>query len=93
VSLTRKSNAPKNVKRVIHVSKNADLFIFRGKINDKFCDFKQDTGSDVIVINPRLVDIYEKHIPLENERLRYSTGEKVPVKFRSQVSGIREIFL
>jgi len=33
---TRKSNAPKNVEKVIRVSKNADPFIFRRKINDKF---------------------------------------------------------
>jgi len=65
------------------INKNVDPFIFRGKINGKH--FKLDTGSDVTVINPRLVDASEKHIPVENERLRYPTGEKVPVKFRSQV--------
>jgi len=42
-------------------------------------------GSDVTVINPRLVDVNEKHVLVENERLRYSTGEKVLVKFKSQV--------
>jgi len=65
--------------------KNVDPFVFRGKFNGKYCDFKLDTGSDVTVINPRLVDVSEKHIPIENERLRYPTGEKVPVKFRSRV--------
>jgi len=56
-----------------------------GKINDKFCNFKLDTDSDVTVINPRLIGVSEKHIPVKNERLKYPTGEKVPVKFRSQV--------
>jgi len=41
-SRTRKLNAPKNVEKVIRVSENTDPFIFRGKINDKFCDFKLD---------------------------------------------------
>jgi len=81
----KKSNAPKNVEKVIRVSKNIDPFVFRGKINDKFCDFKLDTCSDITVINPRLVNESEQHIPLENERLRYPTGEKVPMKFISQV--------
>jgi len=44
-----------------------------------------DTGSDVTVINPKLVDINEKRIPVKSEGLRYPTGERVPVKFRSQV--------
>jgi len=60
------------------------ILLFFGKINGKYCEFKLDTGSDVTVINPRLVEVNEKHIPVENERLRYPTGEKVPVKFRSQ---------
>jgi len=80
-STTGKTNAPKNIEKIIRISENADLFIFRGKINDKFCDFKLDAGSDVTVINSRLVDVSEKRIPLENERLRYPTGEKVPMKF------------
>jgi len=41
-----------DMEKVTRISKNADPFIFRGKINGKFCDFKLDTGSDVTVINP-----------------------------------------
>jgi len=84
-SPTGKTNALKNMKKIICVSKNVDLSIFCGKINNKFCDFKLDTGSDVTVMNPRLVDVSEKHIPLENKRLRYPTGKKVPMKFRSRI--------
>jgi len=73
------------LKKFFQVNKNVDPFVFRGKINGKYCDFKLDTGSDVTVINPRLVDVNEKHIPVENERLRYPIREKVPVKFRSHV--------
>jgi len=79
---TGKTNAPKNMEKVIRVREDADLFIFCGKINDKFSDFKLNTGSDVTVINSRLVTVSEKHIPLENKRLRYPTEKKVPVKFR-----------
>jgi len=84
-SSTKERNVPKGVEKVFRVNKNADPFVFRGKINGKYCDFKLDTGSDVTVINPKLIDVSGKHIPVKNERLRYPTGEKVPVKFRSQV--------
>jgi len=42
------------MEMIIRVSENADFFVFRGKINDKYCDFKLDTDSDVTVVNPRL---------------------------------------
>jgi len=32
---TRKTNAPKNMEKIIRVSENTDPFIFRRKINDK----------------------------------------------------------
>jgi len=73
------------LENFFQVSKDVNPFIFRGKINGKHCNFKLDTGSDVTVINPRLIDASRKHIPMGNKRLRYPTGERVPVKFRSQV--------
>jgi len=73
------------LENFFQVNKDVNPFIFRGKINGKHCNFKLDTGSDVTVINPRLVDASRKHIPMGNKRLRYPTGERVPVKFRSQV--------
>jgi len=40
-------------------------------------------ANGILPINPRLVDVSEKYIPVENEKLRYPTKEKVTVKFRS----------
>jgi len=53
-------------------------FIFRGKINDKFCDFNLDTGSDVTVINPRLV---------KRKRKTYFFGRKVKISYWGKSSG------
>jgi len=63
---TKERNVSKNLEKIFQINENADPFIFRGKINEKYCDFKLDTGSDVTVINSRLVDESEKRIPVEN---------------------------
>jgi len=39
-----------------------DPFVFRRKINNKVCDLKIDRGSDVTIVNPRLVAIIGKYI-------------------------------
>jgi len=38
------------------VYRNVDTFVIRGKINNKVCNLKLDTDSDVTVINLRLLE-------------------------------------
>ncbi|KMQ82652.1 krab-a domain-containing protein, partial [Lasius niger] len=55
-----------------------------GKINGKKCSFKVDTGSDVSIVNSKIVD-KKNSVLKRNINLKYPTGEKVPVKFQTEV--------
>ena len=70
-----------NVNRI----KNNDYFIYRGKIDNKECSFKVDTGSDVSIINSKFVDKEKRKICKNFVNLRYPTGEKVRVEFWTEM--------
>jgi len=90
-----KTNALKNMEKVIRISENAEFlflpFIFRGKINVKFCDFKLDTGSDVTVINPRLVRRKRETYSFRKQKIeisywgKSSLGKKMKFRFQIKV--------
>jgi len=46
------------------------------------CFFKVDTGSDISLLNKKLVDSSKNRLPLENYNLKYPTGEEVAVEFK-----------
>lgn len=57
-------------------------FYYNGKINDKKCSFKVDTGSDISVLNKKLINKDMKKIRVRNCNLKYSTGEKILSNFK-----------
>jgi len=62
------------------------LFCYKGLVNKQVCIFKIDTGSDVSVINSRLVDSSKRRIPLDSSCcLKYPTGEEVSVESKVEV--------
>lgn len=73
-------NSPNSTEfNVNRINNNCDNFCFAGKIDKNKCVFKIDTGSDISILNSRLVRAEKKRIHVENCNLRYPTGEKVSV--------------
>lgn len=65
-----------NVKRIC----SGDSFCYTGKLNEKTCNFKIDTGSDVSIFSVKLLGKeIGKRLEM-NSVLRYPTGERVPIK-------------
>jgi len=62
-----------------------DNFYYVGKVNNKKCSFKIDTGSDISVLNKKLVNKSMEKIRIRNCNLRYPTGEKVLVEFQVEI--------
>ena len=71
-----------NVRRI---KTNVNYFYYKGKVDGKECSFKVDTGSDVSILNRKLVDNEMKKIRIGNLNLKYPTGERVPVEFEIEV--------
>jgi len=67
------------VKNIRNSVENTD-FCYHGKLNDKYCNFKIDTGSDVSIVNKRMLDFERKGTFNGYQNLRYPTGEKVPIE-------------
>jgi len=65
------------------------MFYIKGRINKRSCTFKIDTGSDVILIREKLLEFSKQRETrcFENRsfNLKYSTGERIPVKFKVRV--------
>lgn len=56
VSSVKKENIPEKDCSIRSISGNKkELFIFTGLLNNKFCSFKLDTGSDVSLVSYRVV--------------------------------------
>jgi len=51
-------------------------------VGGKLCFFKVDTGSDVSILNRKLVNFSKGRLPLGNIFPKYPTGERVAVQFR-----------
>jgi len=66
----------KNIRNYI----NDTDFCYYGKLNNKDCSFKIDTGSDVSIVNKKMLDFAVKRTFNSNRSLRYPTGEKVPIE-------------
>lgn len=90
---TNWERAPENVKESFEFEKNLKVvkfnrvkqdsycFCYRGRVNDKECVFRIDTGFDVSILNRKFVVIDErKKFGQEEFNLRYPTGEMVPIK-------------
>ncbi|KMQ87894.1 hypothetical protein RF55_12700 [Lasius niger] len=73
-----------NVRRI---KTNVNYFCYKEKVDRKECSFKVDTGSDVFILNRKLVDneMKKKKIRTGYLNLRYPTGERVPVEFEVEV--------
>jgi len=67
------------VKNIRNCVKDTD-FCYYGKVDDKDCNFKIDTGSDVSIVNKRMLDFGKKRTFSGSRSLRYPTGEKVPIE-------------
>lgn len=85
VRSTRVNNTPENFCKkefASRVRRNFQDFCFKGKVDGKDCLFRIDTGSDVSLINSKLVRGEKKRNEERNNYLCYPTGEKVPILFR-----------
>ncbi|KAL6268296.1 hypothetical protein P5V15_001413 [Pogonomyrmex californicus] len=51
-------------------------------MNGQGCIFKIDTGSDVSILNRKLVRSNKQRIWIGNRKLRYPIGEKIPIDFK-----------
>ncbi|KMQ90068.1 integrase core domain protein [Lasius niger] len=61
------------------------LDVREGKVDNKECFFKVDTGSDVSIISSKFVEEERRRICKNCVNLRYPTGEKVDVKFWAEI--------
>lgn len=59
-----------------------NVFVLEGRLNGRFCRFKLNTGSNVSLVSARLVGRSQCQKLSEVPKLKYTTGEKVPVGSR-----------
>ena len=59
-----------------------ERFSYFGILNGRECLFRIDTGSDVSIVNQRFIDLKENSLALGNCKLKYPSGEIVPIKSR-----------
>ena len=71
--------------RVCRVLRNLKAFEFDDSVDKKSCILKIDSGSDVTILNSKIVEPRCHRIPLDGPNLKYPTGEDVPVKFKTVV--------
>src|SRR5580765_5558516 len=84
-SSTRKIKAPKFENVNYDVNRISTDFCYYGTIDNKSCIFKLDTGSDVTILNSKMVSLPRQRIPVSNCKLRYPTGEEIEIKFKVNV--------
>jgi len=65
--------------RISKIKKNS--FTYKGNIDGEICLFKIDTGSDVSVVNGKLIRGPKRRYEMENCYLKYPTGKTIPVKY------------
>lgn len=70
--------------RIRRVSKK-DYFSYFGKLDGKSCLFKIDTGSDVSLLNIKLVGENLEKIPIKDIDLKCPNGEKIFIEFSVKV--------
>lgn len=73
-------NAPKEAMdlksyRISRIEKDNNYFCYQGKVDGKPCKFKIDTGSDVSIINERLLKEPKQRILINKSFLKYPTRE------------------
>ncbi|KYN30168.1 hypothetical protein ALC57_00375 [Trachymyrmex cornetzi] len=56
-------------------------FCFEGEVNNKRCNFRIDTGSDISILNDDLVGSDDFKVKINNCNLKYPTGEKVAIDY------------
>jgi len=76
--------------RINRIKKNS--FSYKGNIDSKVCLFKIDTGSDVSVVNEKLIRGSKRRYVMKNCFLKYPTGETIPVKYSYCRDKVREVF-
>lgn len=86
-SSTCSENAPEDIKnyRISRIKEKSDYFIYTGQINGEPCKFKIDTGSDISIVNEKLIKKSNQRILIKNNFLKYPTGERVPIKYKIKV--------
>ncbi|KYN29414.1 hypothetical protein ALC57_01147 [Trachymyrmex cornetzi] len=57
-------------------------FCFEGEVNNKRCNFRIDTGSDISILNDDLVGSDDFKVKINNCNLKYPTGEKVAIDYK-----------
>jgi len=63
------------------------IFFINGRINKRYCTMKIDMTSDVTLVREGLLEFSKQQIFRSRSfNLRYPTGERVPVKFKVEVS-------
>jgi len=50
-------------------------FYYKGKIEEKDCSFKIDTGSEVSLVNEKFILKNKKKLTVKEKNLKYPTGE------------------
>ncbi|KAL6265803.1 hypothetical protein P5V15_002620 [Pogonomyrmex californicus] len=68
-----------------NLSGKSGNFCFQGRLDDQNCVFKIDTGSDVSILNKRLIRSGRQQFWVGKRKLRYPTGQEVPIDFKTNV--------
>jgi len=79
VDSPRISSIFKKDKRLV-----SENFCFSGRLNGEKCLFRIDTGSDVSILNKKFARGGERGLRKENFKIRYPTGEEVPIEFEEE---------
>jgi len=68
------------------VQRKTKSFCYKGLIDKRVCIFKIDTGSDILIINSKLIDSSKQRIPLDCSCcLKYPTGKEVSVESKAEI--------
>lgn len=71
---------------VNRVGLNSGCFYYKGKLDNSECNFKIDTGSDISILNRKLVREDKRKILFKKGTIRYPSGEEVPIEFKVKVT-------
>ena len=67
------------------ISRIKNNFFYKGNLDGGICKFRIDTGSDVSILNERLIRGPKEYLEIKNSSLRYPTGETIQVKYKVNV--------